>query len=240
MAKRKILPIKDNFRIVALAEPPTIGGSAKGQWLTSEVLSMFLFHEMRALSKGEEFNVIEDLTGQTGETIEKIMQLTHKLRSSDDASLSSIANSLSTRQLVRIAKRQKKFADENIYEVVNKACLARFLPNIAKEALDKVMLEIGISKEDALESQNANLACNIKDNVLTIGKTSAPLYDPSNKTKIPETLFYNTSQNLASLEAMLQDYLLGEHLLLIGNQVSSFFLFSINPFIIFKKFLFFM
>ena len=34
-------------------EPPTVGGSAKGQWLTSEVLSMFLFHEMRALSKGK-------------------------------------------------------------------------------------------------------------------------------------------------------------------------------------------
>merc|ERR1719150_3136912 len=81
------------------------------------------------------------------------------------------------------------------------------------------MLDIGIQKQDLEEIYaGKNTICQIKDGVLTIGKTSAPLYDPGNKTKIPETLFYNTSQNLASLEAMLQDYLLGEHLLLIGNQ----------------------
>ena len=68
-----------------------------------------------------------------------------------------------------------------------------------------------------------NTICQIKSNTLTVGKTSAPVYDPLNKTKIPETLFYNTEQNLTSLEAMLQDYLLGEHLLLIGNQVSLTF-----------------
>ena len=35
---------------------------------------------------------------------------------------------------------------------------------------------------------------------------------------MPETLFYDTPQNLAIMEAMLQDFLLGEHLLLVGNQ----------------------
>ena len=80
------------------------------------------------------------------------------------------------------------------------------------------MEEVGIENKQDLETET-NLACEIKDDMLTIGKTSATLYNPDNKTKIPETLFYETSQNLASLEAMLQDYLLGEQLLLIGNQV---------------------
>ena len=53
---------------------------------------------------------------------------------------------------------------------------------------------------------------------MTIGHTSVDLFSPSNLTKIPETLFYDTDQNLATLEALLQDYVLGEHLLLIGNQ----------------------
>ena len=111
---------------------------------------MFLFHEMRALSKGkksttiyleiylflkttmtnkknpavlldrilapidyfspfffkaEEYNVITNLTGKTGETIDQIMRLTQNLRTSEDASLSNIANSLSTRQLVRIGEK---------------------------------------------------------------------------------------------------------------------------------------
>jgi hypothetical protein len=36
-------------RIVALAEPPQTG-TGKGQWLSPEILSMFLFHHMRSLS----------------------------------------------------------------------------------------------------------------------------------------------------------------------------------------------
>ena len=126
-----------------------------------------------------------------------------------------------------VAKRQHRFPDENVYEVVNKACLARFLPGLARDALEKVMLDIGIQKQDFEENygKNNNAICQIQSNTLTIGKTSAPIYDPLNKTKIPETLFYNTEQNLNSLEAMLQDYLLGEHLLLIGNQVSMYYIF---------------
>ena len=60
--EKKILKIKDNFRIVALAEPPTIG-SAKGQWLTPEILSMFLFHVMRPLSRMEEHHVLTKMAG---------------------------------------------------------------------------------------------------------------------------------------------------------------------------------
>jgi von Willebrand factor A domain-containing protein 8 len=56
--ERKIFRIKENFRIIALAEPPNLTGSGKGQWLTPEVLSMFLFHSMRPLSQEEEIAVL--------------------------------------------------------------------------------------------------------------------------------------------------------------------------------------
>ena len=62
------------------------------------------------------------------------------------------------------------------------------------------------------------ISCNVNDGLLTIGNTSASLYNPETQSKVPETLFYDTNQNLAVMEAMLQDFLLGEHLLLIGNQ----------------------
>jgi hypothetical protein len=55
---RKLVRIRDNFRIIALAEPPQLGGSGKGQWLTPEILSMFLFHSMRPLSQEEEMVVL--------------------------------------------------------------------------------------------------------------------------------------------------------------------------------------
>lgn len=52
-----IMRIHPDFRIIALAEPPAM--NVKGNWLTSEMLSLFVFHEMRTLSKSEEMNIIE-------------------------------------------------------------------------------------------------------------------------------------------------------------------------------------
>lgn len=47
------------FRIVALAEPPVLGRGQ--QWLSPEILSLFIFHEMRNLSKSEEIFIINSL-----------------------------------------------------------------------------------------------------------------------------------------------------------------------------------
>ena len=84
------------------------------------------------------------------------------------------------------------------------------------------MSAIGILKtaetEESLELEK-KVTCRIEDGILTIGTTSSPLYNPSTKTKIPETLFYDTYQNVSSMEALLRDFQLGEHLLLVGNQV---------------------
>ena len=53
---------------------------------------------------------------------------------------------------------------------------------------------------------------------LVIGGTEASVFEPESRGKVPETLFYDTPQNLTLMEAMLQDFLLGEHMLLVGNQ----------------------
>lgn len=58
MAKSGIFKIHPSFRIIALAEPPVIN-SASGQWLNSELLSLFLFHEIRPLGESEEIHIIE-------------------------------------------------------------------------------------------------------------------------------------------------------------------------------------
>lgn len=57
---RGILCIHPSFRIIGLAEPPIVGSSQQ-QWLNSELLSMFLFHHVRPLSKKEEAHVIYDM-----------------------------------------------------------------------------------------------------------------------------------------------------------------------------------
>lgn len=218
MAAKKILKIKDNFRLVGLAEPPSLGGSAKGQWLTTEMLSMFLFHEMRSLSRSEEELVLRSLTGvePNNEVISNVLDLAYKLRSSEDNSLATIANSLTTRQLVRIARRQTKFPTDDIYEYVQKACLGRFLPPLARESLENMLEQMAITK--STEAKPTRVMRHLTDTELTIGNTTVPVSTSANKTKIPETLFYDTDQNLMTMEEMLRDYVMGEHLLLIGNQ----------------------
>lgn len=60
MLQSGILRIDPKFCIFALAEPPKFSGNSKN-WITPEVLSLFLFHEMRTLRKDEEMNIITSL-----------------------------------------------------------------------------------------------------------------------------------------------------------------------------------
>ena len=163
---RGIRMIHPAFRIIALAEPPTTG-TGKGQWLTPEILSMFLYHDMRSLSQTEELHVLTEMTGTPGSILPEVLRVTHALRNSEDAALRSVATSLSTRQLLRVGRRLQKFPDESVYSVVNKACLARFLPALAKDTLDKVLEKNGINQVKNIEDKN--IQCVIQDQVLTIG-----------------------------------------------------------------------
>jgi hypothetical protein len=76
------------------------------------------------------------------------------------------------------------------------------LPTLARETLEKEMTTIGIvntvDTEETLERKKQSATCTIRDDVLTIGSTSARVFRPTTNTKIPETLFYDTYQVLSS------------------------------------------
>ena len=59
-------------------------------------------------SEAEELEVVTELTGPAGPVLQDVLRVTHKLRGSEDASMRSIATSLSTRQLIRLAKNLEK------------------------------------------------------------------------------------------------------------------------------------
>lgn len=56
LKKSNILKIHPEFRIVAIGEPPSL--QSPTNWFSPEVLSLFLFHEARTLSKNEEMHII--------------------------------------------------------------------------------------------------------------------------------------------------------------------------------------
>ncbi|KAK7882321.1 hypothetical protein WMY93_028495 [Mugilogobius chulae] len=223
LQERSIFPIHPSFRVLALAEPPVVGASgsnSKGQqWLGPELLTMFLYHTVTPMSKAEEMELIEGLSSNVPkEAVEQLLHLTHSLRSTNDPTAQSLASSLSTRQLLRICRRLSQYPEESIAHAVNKACLSRFLPSLAAASLQKSLANSSIEDRPEPSEDSHNYNCMVKDNVLTIGSVSAPVFNPDVKMKVPDVLFYDNPQHLKVMEDMLKDFLLGEHLLLVGNQ----------------------
>ncbi|GIY28025.1 von Willebrand factor A domain-containing protein 8 [Caerostris darwini] len=215
MRQNKILRIHPAFRIVALAEPPKLQ-STSDNWMNPQLLSIFHFHAIRPLSLQEEKIVIQGMVGRLSEKIHSILQFTHKLRNSEDDTLRNVSASFSTRQLVRMARRLSSFPDESIYGLITQSCLMKFLPSLTKQAVENLIESCGIENT---EKNNAEKEIGIKNGTLKIGNTSASIYKTdSNKVKVPNIVFYNSREHSNVMEAMLQDFLLGEHLLLVGNQ----------------------
>ncbi|XP_050294276.1 LOW QUALITY PROTEIN: von Willebrand factor A domain-containing protein 8 [Anthonomus grandis grandis] len=213
-----IFPVHSDFRIVAVGDPPNIQ-SKEGNWMSPEMLSLFVFHDLRTLSKIEEIHVISSKFGRIDKTLHKIIDLAHILRSNNDQSLKNLAGHLSTRQLIRIAARMKQFHTEDAYSMLEETFMLKFLPAITKKSLEKLILNVGIApSEDFLERNEKNIRCEVVDGILTIGNTSVPVYQTEHLTKVPKVLFYDIPQHVKLMEGLLQDFQLGYHLLLVGNQ----------------------
>ncbi|XP_076011540.1 von Willebrand factor A domain-containing protein 8 isoform X2 [Genypterus blacodes] len=225
LQQRSIFPIHPSFRVLALAEPPVVGAgtssnSSRGQqWLGPELLTMFLYHTVTPLARAEEISLIQGLAPNVPEeATEQLLHLTHTLRKTNDPTAQSLASSLSTRQLLRICRRLSQYPEESVAHAVNKACLSRFLPSLARASLQKTLANCSIQDTPNPAENDQGPSCVVKDGVLTIGSASAPIYNPNDKMKVPDVLFYDNTQHMMVMEDMLKDYLLGEHLLLVGNQ----------------------
>ncbi|GBM19809.1 von Willebrand factor A domain-containing protein 8 [Araneus ventricosus] len=215
MKENKIIRIHPSFRIIALAEPPKTP-SLKDNWINPELLSIFLFHSLRPLSLQEEKIVIEKMVGSVSEKMNSVLQFTHKLRNSEDDALKNVSASLSTRQLVRMARRLSIFSDASVYNLITQSCLTKFLPSLTKQAVENILESFAIKDSETITNDKQISTSN---GTLHIGNTSASIYQPdSSKVKVPQIEFYNNFEHVSVMEAMLQDFLLGEHLLLVGNQ----------------------
>ncbi|KAI9345549.1 AAA domain-containing protein [Obelidium mucronatum] len=219
MKSRQIIQIHDAFRIVALARPAS-QSSAKGKWLTPELLNLFSFVPMRSLTFEEEQEVVLSICPVADDSLlTQLLSFAKKLRNQPDESIRSLAAGLSTRQLIRCTRRMKLFPSDSLFEIITKAQLSQFLPSLMKEALERLLNESKIYKPVSSEE---NITYEIVNEsgceVLRIGNVSHPISTSTNALLIPDVLFYDNPKQTIILREMLKDYILGEHLLLIGNQ----------------------
>lgn len=152
----------------------------------------------------------------------KILALASFLRSSKDSVLRNLSTTLSTRQLLRIAHRMSAYPpnanelEHNAYETIQQTFLAKFLPPVPRAALDSACAKHSFLKNDIESALPTEIS--VADNTLKIGQTSAKQYVTDAVTKIPDIVFFNVPQHIRLMEKLLQDFELGNHLLLVGNQ----------------------
>lgn len=117
-----------------------------------------------------------------------------------------------------------KYPTDSAYETVQRTFLAKFLPNLARRALDGACSKLNVDPPrrfgifGATGNKEEKLSCSVQNGVVTIGNTSAEIFKTNALTKVPDILFYDVPQHIRLLEWLLQDFLLGSHLLLVGNQ----------------------
>ena len=105
-----VYAIHPSFRIVALARPPLGNrGLERGSWMTTENCTIFPFVWIRPLLLEEEQTVLLTRAPHASkEDVHTLVQLAQTVRSPDaDEIVSSIAESLSTRQLIRLCKQRQ-------------------------------------------------------------------------------------------------------------------------------------
>lgn len=94
--------------------------------------------------------------------------------------------------------------------------MSKFLPTLTRDALEKTIERLGIHPLTNITPKNVRTV--VENGVCTIGATSVPLYVTKAHSKVPNVLFYDVPQHLELMETLLQDFQLGSHLLLVGNQ----------------------
>lgn len=154
--------------------------------------------------------------------MDRVLDLAELLRSSQDSVRRNLSTTLSTRQLLRIALRMSAYppnatdSQHIVHETVQQSFLAKFLPPLPRAALDDACVKVSIFRPNSLTTPSADVT--VSNGVLTIGQTSAKQYVTDAVTKIPDIVFYNVPQHIQLMEKLLQDFELGNHLLLVGNQ----------------------
>ncbi|KAI9366882.1 AAA domain-containing protein, partial [Zopfochytrium polystomum] len=226
LTARKVYPVHPSFRVIAIARP-TSSVSPRGTWLNPEITSMFMFVPMRPLAYTEEMEVIQTVCPGVDEVqLKKLLTFANLLRTLQDDTAKSLASALSTRQLIRIARRLALYPNDSLHDAIFKAALGRFLPSLAKRMLESLLAQNEFPNENKLADVDlkarASMTPVVRNSegveVLRIGEVSHPVATDTNPLLIPDIVYHDNVKQTEILREMLKDYTLGEHLLLIGNQ----------------------
>ena len=225
------------------ARTPSAPPPPASYWLNDEAATLFEFVHVGPLSKEEEVAVVRShAPAASPDAIDRLVNVTMALRNTGNsdggvpttaASKTSTLSptlllggaSLSTRQSIRIARKMAaggSDSDAALHSMVSDGLLAQFMPTLARTALNELLARNGVkpSSQAGATGDASPLRVWADDNHVHVGDLKIPRYQPlpASKPLVPSITFFENVKHAEMLRAMLLDFSLGEHLLLIGNQ----------------------
>ncbi|KAK4700971.1 von Willebrand factor A domain-containing protein 8, partial [Phenoliferia sp. Uapishka_3] len=193
-----------------------------------ELSSLFISLPTIAMPLSEEKTILLS-TGCPSSLVDTLENFARSYRRAHGAP-GSKSRRLGTASLLRMARRLAKFPKESLWELVNRTLLSEFLPTTDRSGLETLLSESGIREE----SHWWNPPAQVIDNALVFPAASdpekhsvdyvIPLYDmeldPTGSSHVPFMNNYlDNSQQTALMRDIATDLeVLGEHVLLLGNQ----------------------
>ena len=142
---------------------------------------------------------------QSNPAIEHLLRFVHELKNSSESQLKTVARSLSTQNVLRIAKHLQLR-----YQLVRQTS-APFLPRLVQDAFYEALNKSGLEDNQPLTSS----AIDWKESRVKKNQNQTSF---EHAAKVSFTVFYENPIHSEIIQQMHQSFSLGEHLLLIGPQ----------------------
>lgn len=118
---------------------------------------MFDVHTVTPLSLADSRRVVEAacprLSLQHTEDLFCVAAAARDTVAADGDSLVASTVDLSTRQLLRIARRLERYPGDGVSDAIHKACLSAFFPAMAKEALANLLEKCHLDASTSLQGK---------------------------------------------------------------------------------------
>ncbi|KAI0327509.1 hypothetical protein GY45DRAFT_1355662 [Cubamyces sp. BRFM 1775] len=215
------------FRVISTASKSI---SLK-DWLSDEHANMFFTVAAQPMSQAEEAHILLQ-TGCRASVVETLLKFADKYRSGMTSDAVQKNRKLGTRSLLRIARRVAKFPeDDDLHTLLSRALLAEFLPATETMNLQNIFEECGIKQR----TPAFNPPPEVRDEGLYFPPRTGPqtrdaratviprfdaASDPAGASHVPHMdHFYDNSRQTGLMRDLAIDFeILGEHLVLLGNQ----------------------
>ena len=170
------------------------------EWLTPEILNLFLYHNIEALSSQYEHEILSKKY-KINSQHEKLFEFVNQLRKSgtEDVQTNHLAKFFSLRNLDRLCRKLEKHSNLDLVELIENLTLKKFMPQLNKQLLNEFIKSV----DSNLNQTNTNFDFYTKFNRLE--KQESNSNDLLELSKIPDILFYENNLRKLILNNLVRD-----------------------------------